>query len=262
MSYETVNVDVKDGVARVVLNRPKARNAFNLQMRLDLRAALEAANADDNVRVVLIGAEGKGFCSGADLSDRSPDSDQDGYVTRQLRNEYAPIINAITDSTKPMIAVVQGAAAGIGSSIAMACDMLIMEEDAYLYSAFGAIGLIPDGGAHYFLREALGPKKAFEMIAFSQRLTAQECQEYGVANRVVPADQLWASADQIGVELSQKAPLAVRYSKQILAEAADKDLKGVIDSEAVIQNICIRSEDFKEGSTAFFEKRLAKFKGC
>ncbi len=261
MSYETVNTAIKNRVAHILLNRPETRNAFNLQMRLDLRAALEAANADDDVRVVLIGGEGKDFNAGADLSEQAADSAQDGYVTRQLRMEYAPIINAITDSTKPIIAVVQGAAAGIGLSIAMACDMLIMAEDAYLYSAFGAIGLVPDGGAHYLLRKAVGPKKAFEMIAFSQRLTAQECQEHSVTNRVVAVDELWPTAEQFAAEMSQKAPLALKYSKQLLGEAVDSDLKSIIDSEAVIQNICFRSEDYKEGSSAFFEKRRPQFKG-
>lgn len=261
MSFETVNMVVEDGVARIMLNRPETRNSFNLQMRLELRAALEAANADNNVRVVLIGGEGKGFSAGADLGEYEEDRDTDGYSTRQLRNEYAPIINEIVDSTKPMIAVVQGAVAGIGSSIALVCDMLIMADDAFLYSAFGAIGLIPDGGAHYLLRNALGPQKAFEMIAFSQRLTAQECEQKGITNRVVPVDELWQVADQMAAELSQKAPLALKFSKQLLSEAAENDIKAVMDREAVIQNICFRSEDFKEGATAFFEKRQPQFKG-
>lgn len=259
--FETVNYQVTDGVARITLNRPETRNSFNIQMRKDAKDALEAANVDDEVRVVLIGGEGAGFCAGADLVETPPGQDQDGYVTKQLRTEYAPIINAIVDSPKPMVAVVQGAAAGIGSSIALVCDMMIMSEEAYLYSAFGAIGLVPDGGAHYLLRNALGPKKAFEMIAFSQRLSAEECSQLGLANRVVPIDGLWPVADRLAAELSKRAPLALKYSKQLLAEAADNDMKTVMDSEAVIQNICFRSDDFKEGAAAFFQKREPEFKG-
>lgn len=259
--FETVKYNVVDGIAAILLNRPETRNSFNVQMRREMKEALEAANADDNVRVILIGGEGDGFCAGADLIETPPGQDQDGFVTRQLREEYAPIINAIVDSSKPMIGVVQGAAAGIGSSIAMACDMLLMAEGSFLYSAFGAIGLVPDGGAHYLLRNALGPKKAFEMIAFSQRITAEECAQLGIANRVVPIDGLWPVADRLAAELSKMAPLALKYSKQLLAEAAEKDMKSVMDSEAVIQNTCFRSEDFKEGAAAFFQKRKPQFKG-
>lgn len=259
--FETVKYSVADGIARVTLNRPESRNSFNVQMRKDMRAALETANADDDVRVVLIGGEGEGFCAGADLAETPPGQDEDGYVTRQLQNEYAPIINAIVDSPKPMVAVVQGAAAGIGSSVALVCDMMIMSEEAYLYSAFGAIGLVPDGGAHYLLRNALGSKKAFEMIAFSQRLMADECLQLGITNRVVPIDGLWPVADRLAAELSKKAPLALKFSKQLLAEAGEKDMKSVMDSEAVIQNTCFRSEDFKEGAAAFFQKREPNFKG-
>lgn len=115
---------------------------------------------------------------------------------------------------------------------------------------------------HYFLRHALGPKKAYEMIALSQRLTAAQCEALGIANRVVSADQLWETADDLAAELAKKAPLALKYSKMLLAEAAESDLKTLIDREAVIQNIMIHSEDSKEGITAFFEKRQPKFKGC
>lgn len=261
MSYETVNVTLEDGVARIAMNRPDSRNSVNLQMRLDLRAALESASADDSVRVILLGAEGKGFCAGADLAEKLPGDDEDGFVTRQILTEYAPIISAIADSPKPVIAVVQGAAAGIGMAFAMTCDMLLMAESAFLYSAFGAIGLVPDGGAHYLLRRALGNQKAFEMIAFSQRLTAQECLDNNIANRVVPAEELSTTAEQVARELVQKAPLALKYSKMLLNEAADCDLRTTVDREAVIQNITLRSEDFKEGSKAFFERRPAQFKG-
>ncbi len=262
MDFETVKVEQEGAVRCITLNRPESRNSINLQMRHDLRNALEAANVDDSVRVILLGGEGKGFCAGADLAEELPGSDKDGFVTEQIRNEYAPILNAITDSPKPVIAIVQGAAAGIGAAFAMACDLLIMSDNAFLYSAFGAIGLVPDGGAHQFFRNALGPKKAYEMIAFSQRLEAQECQQSGVANRVVPTESLWRTGFEMANELSSKAPLALRYSKQLLAEAANGDLKDIIDREAVLQNITLRSDDYREGTQAFFEKRVPQFKGC
>ena len=262
MKFETVIYNVENHTARITLNRPQARNAFIQKMRFELLEAFQAANASDNVRVILFGGEGKGFCAGADLAEKLPGNEEDGFITEQIRNEYEPIFSQITDSSKPVIGVINGAAAGIGGALAMACDMLVMEEKAFLYSAFGAIGLIPDGGMHYFLRNALGPKKAFEMIALSQRLTAAQCETLGMANRVVSANELWSTADNLATELAQKAPLALKYNKMLLAEAAENDLKTIIDREAVIQNIMVHSEDSKEGITAFLEKRQPKFKGC
>lgn len=261
MNYETVNTAVEGRVARITLNRPEARNSANQQLRFDLRAALEDANSDDSVRVILLSGEGKGFCAGADLVEKLPGDDEDGYVTTQLLEEYAPIITAITESPKPVISAIQGAAAGVGMVFAISADLLLMSEDAFLYSAFGDIALIPDAGAHYFLRRALGPKKAFEIIAFSQRLTAQECLQQGIANRVVPVEELWPTATQMAEKLAQKAPLALKYSKKLLNEAADENLQTIIEREAVIQNITVRSEDCVEGKNAFFEKRPAQFKG-
>lgn len=259
--FETVGYHTEAHVAVVTLNRPSARNALNRQMRAELYQALCNANNDSNVRVVMLSAAGKGFCAGADLVEKLPGADQDGFVTQQLRTEYHPILQAITESNKACICAVNGAAAGIGAAIAMACDLVVMAEDAFLYSAFGAIALIPDGGTHWHLNNVLGAKKAFEMIAQSQRLTAQQCESLGMANRVVAPEQLQAEVLSWARSLTQQAPLTMQYSKQLLREAASLSLSQTMDREAQVQDILYRSADFSEGASAFFEKRAPKFTG-
>ncbi|WP_101757899.1 enoyl-CoA hydratase/isomerase family protein [Oceanicoccus sp. KOV_DT_Chl] len=260
-TFETVNYQVKNSLAIITLNRPEVRNSLNRQMRMDIAAALAAASADKDVRVMLITGEGKGFCAGADLVEKLPGDNQDGFITKQLNNEYNPIIQGITDAPKPVIGAINGAAAGIGSAIALSCDLVIMADNAFLYSAFGAISLIPDGGSHKLFQDLLGAKKAYEMIAFSQRLTAQQCIELGVANKVVAADSLLSEATEWALQLAAQAPLTLRYSKELLKKAATSPLAEVLAAEAEIQNTCYRSEDFQEGAAAFFEKRAPKFQG-
>lgn len=259
--FETLLYSVESRIATITLNRPQVRNSLNQKLRLELRQAVEKASADDGVRAVVLAASGDGFCAGADLTERLPGSDRDGFVTEILNEEYNPLILAIRNSPKPFICAINGAAAGVGSSLAMACDLMVMAEDAYLFSAFGAISLIPDGGNHKFLLEQLGSKRAFEMIALSQRLSAARCLELGLANRVVPAQDLLKQATAFASKVAAAAPLTLQYSKQILREAQAYDLDSVMALEAEIQNLLYRSRDFREGASAFFEKRQPEFEG-
>ena len=146
--FQTLQCATQDGVATITFNRPQARNALNRLCRLEVNAAIQAANSDSSVRAVVIAGNGDGFCAGADLTEANPDMNQDGWVTRQLRYEYNPIIETIITAEKPFISAVNGSAAGFGSIIALACDFVFMSDNAYIYSAFGDIGLIPDGGLH------------------------------------------------------------------------------------------------------------------
>lgn len=261
MTFTNLEYQIKDAVRQIKLQRPKARNALNQALRVELKQALDQANQDCSVRAILLCAEGETFCSGADLTERLPGAEQDGFVTQLLRNEYNPIIRAIKQNTKPVIAAVDGAAAGIGMSLALACDMLVMSEEAYLYSAFGKISLIPDGGAHWMLIRSLGAKRAFEFIAMSQRLTAKQCLSLGLANNVVSSKELINEALQQAIQLTQQAPLTLKFSKQLLASASELTLDQSLDAEAVVQNTLLRSDDFKEGTEAFFSRREPEFKG-
>ncbi len=259
--FRALSYQLDGKLAVITLNRPQTRNALNQLLRYELADAISQAQSDEQVRVILLTGAGKAFCAGADLNESSSGSDEDGFHTQQLRNEYHPIINSIVEGKKPVVAVLNGATAGFGGAIALACDLLIMSEDAYIYSAFGAIGLVPDGGSHHWLLNALGSKKAYEMIAFSQRLDASQCLDIGIANRLAKPGALMADALQWAGELAEQAPLTLSRSKQLLRYARDHDLNSVMQSESEIQNEAARSEDFQEGMQAMIDKRKPQFKG-
>jgi 2-(1,2-epoxy-1,2-dihydrophenyl)acetyl-CoA isomerase len=257
-NYETVTVARHDQVALVTLNRPESLNAFNAALRRDLLQAVLEVNADDSIRVVVLAGAGRAFCAGADLSEVAGD---DFDVEHQLNNEYKPVLMAITDSPKPWISAVNGAAAGVGSSFAMVCDLTVMAENAYIYQAFAAISLVPDGGATWHLARTLGRKRAYELIVSGEKLPAARCQELGLCNRVVPADALLDSALQWAQELAGKAPLALRHAKAALNFAMEQSVADTITEEARLQAICIASADASEGVSAFVEKRAPVWQG-
>jgi 2-(1,2-epoxy-1,2-dihydrophenyl)acetyl-CoA isomerase len=263
-SFETVQIERHGAVARLVLNRPDALNSFNTQLRTELRRAVEAINADESLRVVVLAGAGRAFSAGADLAEGALGSAGGavGATTEnQLNFEYKPIIVGISESPKLWIAEVQGAAAGIGSAVAMACDFMVMADEGYLYQAFAAIGLIPDGGATWQLLRAVGRKRALEIIVGGERIYAQRCLELGLCNRVVAAQALPAATMDWAAELAGKAPLAMTYSKLALARADALSLEAMVSAEAGMQHILIESEDCSEGISAFFEKRSPQFSG-
>lgn len=253
----TVLFERREAVALITLNRPAMLNAFDAAMRRDIRAAIDEVNRDASVRAVVLTGAGRAFSAGADLAEGASAA----TVEQVLLEEYKPAIMAIARSPKPWIAAVNGAAAGIGSSFAMACDLVLMAENAYLYQAFMAIALIPDGGATWQLARQLGPKRAFEMIVDGEKMRASRCVELGLANRVVAPEALLQEALAWAGSLSRKAPLALRYSKEALAEAMQRDLSAMIDHEAALQALALRSKDAEEGVRAFLEKRPAVFSG-
>ncbi len=255
--YTTLNYTISNRVATIALNRPDAMNAFNAQLRREILVAVQAAVQDEEVRVVILTGVGRGFSAGADLRD----GELPKLVQQPLEDEYKPALLAISTAPKPFISAVNGAAAGIGSAFAMACDLCVMADDAYIYQAFAAIGLIPDGGATWHLVHQLGRKRAYELIVGGEKLAAARCVELGLANRVVAADRLMQEAQSWAEQLAAKAPLALRYSKDALNKAMQNNLADQISYEAYLQNICFVSEDTQEGVQAFLEKREAIFKG-
>lgn len=259
---ETVNIERDGAVARVVLDRPDSLNSFNAALRRDLLTAVSEVNADKSVRIVVLAGAGRAFCAGADLTENLHGDNAGGVaVEQQLNAEYKPAVLGIVESPKLWIAEVQGAAAGIGSAFAMACDLMVMAEEGYLYQAFGAIGLIPDGGATWQLLRAVGRKRAMEIIVGGERLYGPRCLELGLCNRVVAADQLTAATREWAQELAQKAPLALTYSKAAVAQADSVGIGEMISAEATMQHILVDSGDAREGIAAFLEKRPPQFKG-
>jgi 2-(1,2-epoxy-1,2-dihydrophenyl)acetyl-CoA isomerase len=259
-NYDTVSVERKGQVAIVTLNRPGSLNAFDAELRRELRLAVREVNEDDSVRVAILTGAGRSFCAGADLAETTS---QDGNfrVEDQLNGEYKPILLEMAGAPKPWISAVNGAAAGIGSAFAMNCDLTVMAENAYIYQAFAAISLVPDGGATWHLVRTLGRKRAYEVIVSGEKISAQKCLDWGLCNRVVPAEELLSHAVAWAEELVAKAPLALRYSKQAVNEAIENNLGDTISSEARLQHICLNSNDAMEGVRAFMEKRPPKWQG-
>lgn len=256
--FQSVLYSVTNRVATIKMNRPKAMNAFDNALRIDLLAAIQKADQDDDVRVVIITGEGKGFSAGHDLQNA-----YGGYDTIEecILKEYKPFLMAVYESDKLFISAVNGAAAGIGGALALTCDFTVMSEKAYIYQAFAAIALVPDGGASFQLVNYLGYKRALQMIVESGRLQANECLAAGMANKVVAADDLLSESQAWAEKLSQGAPISQRLSKKLLQNAVRDNLESVVDKEAAAQNLTSSSEDFMTAATAFFNKEVPVFKG-
>ncbi len=257
--YQNVTLERDGPIAVVSFNRPDTLNAIESGIRREILEAITEVNEDDAIRVGILTGAGRAFCAGADLTEKQ----DDGFdVEDMLNNQYKPALMAITEAPKPWVSAVNGAAAGVGSAFAMNCDLTVMAEDAYLYQAFAAISLIPDGGATWHLTRTLGKKKAYELIALGEKLRAEKCLELGLCNRVVPTDQLLHEAKTLANELAGKAPLSLRYAKETVNAAMSESVGETISHEARLQKICMNSEDAREGAIAFLKKRAPVFKGC
>jgi 2-(1,2-epoxy-1,2-dihydrophenyl)acetyl-CoA isomerase len=253
---DIVRYESDAGVACITLNRPESMNAFTTALRADLLDALERAGSDASVRAAILTGEGRCFSAGADLKDRP-----DRSVAEILQTEYRPVLEKIATLPKPLIAAVPGSAAGIGLSLALTCDLLIMADDAFLLSPFTTISLVPDGGLTWQLVRQLGYRRAFQLSVESERIGAARCVELGLANRAVPAGELRAAALEWAVRLAKRAPLSVAATKKAMRHAADRDWASTYDVEATLQDELLGSADNVEGIRAFFEKRQAEFKG-
>ena len=215
---DIVKYQQQDAVAVITLHRPDAMNSFNTELRAALAFALEKAHEDDSVRVVILTGEGRTFSAGADLK-----AGIDRDVTEILQVEYRPVQEAIAKMPKPLIAAIPGSAAGIGLSIALQCDLLIMADNAFMLSPFTTISLVPDGGQNWLLVRQVGYRRAFQLAVECERVTADRCVELGLANRAVPAEDLMSAAMDWAQSLAQRAPLSMAATKKVMRHAADKE---------------------------------------
>jgi 2-(1,2-epoxy-1,2-dihydrophenyl)acetyl-CoA isomerase len=263
--YETVNVLRKGGAAKIELNRPDTMNAWNRQFGVDLLAAVEAAAADDDVRAVLITGSGRGFSSGADLKEMGANDDRtpEGHpnVRKTLTERYHPIITCIRTMPKPVVAGVNGPAVGIGLSLALASDLIVAKESAYLLLAFVNIGLVPDGGSSLFVPTRVGMARATEMAMLGERIHAPQALEWGLINRVFADDEFESETEQLVDRLAAGPTRSYAGTKRQLNHWLYTRMDEQLELEADIQQEMAGSGDFVEGVLAFVQKRQAAFGG-
>jgi 2-(1,2-epoxy-1,2-dihydrophenyl)acetyl-CoA isomerase len=255
---ETLIYEQQDAVAIISMNRPDSLNGFTTKLREELLHAFEKAQRDEAIRVIVFTGEGRAFSAGADLK---AGFEGDRTTQEQLLFEYAPVLVAISQIPKPVIAAVPGFAAGIGMSFALHSDLLVMAEGSFLLSPFTTISLLPDGGANWMLVRQIGYHLAFQLCIESERINAERCLELGIANKVVPADQLREATITWAKELSARAPLSIAATKKVMRHAMDNDWFSCYTMEAEEQRKLQASDDAKEGISAFFEKRAPNFTG-
>jgi 2-(1,2-epoxy-1,2-dihydrophenyl)acetyl-CoA isomerase len=256
-SDEMIKFEVADGVATITLNRPDSLNALNGAMRRELLTALKAAGRDESVRAIVLTGEGRGFCSGADLRGGAAER----AFRRVLTDEYNPLIVAIRELSKPVIAAVNGVAAGAGVSLALACDLVYAAEEARFIQAFVRIGLVPDSGSTRTLVRALGRHRAAALVFSGEPLGAAEAQAVGLVNAVVPADQLASTVLAAATSLAAAPTRAIGLAKRAINHAEDALLSESLAMEAALQELAGRTEDHAEGIAAFGEKREPRFLG-
>ncbi len=252
-----LEIEDADGVRLLRWNRPDALNALNAELRAELLSALKSIARDPEVRAVVITGAGRGFCSGADLRGRSGER----AFRRVLTEEYNPLIEAIRGLPKPVIASVNGVAAGAGMSLALAADLVIAVDEARFVPAFHRIGLVPDSGLTRILVRALGRHRAFEILAGERQLTAHAAQDAGLVAAVVPADRLAEATRELAARLATGPTLGIGLTKRLVNLAGDASLAESMTAEAALQDVVGRSEDHAEGVAAFTEKRDPEFRG-
>ena len=255
--YQTITLEIENDIAVLRLDRPDRMNALNTQMRAEITDAMRFAGRE--ARVIVLTGNGKAFCSGQDLSDSGSAASLD--LERVLRDEYVPMLKAISECPVPTISAVNGPAAGAGANLALVADVVIATESAYFLQAFTRIGLIPDAGGTFWLPRQMGAAKAMGAALFAEPISAREADQWGMIWEAVPDaefDTHWRARAE---HLAKGPTAAYRNLKQAIRGSWENGLDAQLDLEARLQGECGNSRDFKEGVVAFQEKRTAKFEG-
>jgi 2-(1,2-epoxy-1,2-dihydrophenyl)acetyl-CoA isomerase len=262
MTEAALLVAVAEGVATLTLNRPERLNAFTAALHEELAAALERSAADDAIRALLITGAGRGFCAGQDLSEGKPIP---GGARRDLGGSleryYNPLIHRLRELEKPVVAAVNGVAAGAGAGLAFACDIVIASQSASFIEAFSRIGLVPDAGNTWFLPRLAGSARAMAMAMTGDAVPAERAAEWGLIWKAVPDDALMSEARALAVRLAQGPTRALGLTKRALNRSATNDLDAQLDLERDLQREAGLGEDYREGVAAFLEKRPPRFNG-
>jgi 2-(1,2-epoxy-1,2-dihydrophenyl)acetyl-CoA isomerase len=261
-AYENVLVEVSDRIGTLTLNRPDKLNAFAGTMRQEIANAIRALAADDDVRVIVVTGAGRAFCAGADIGymkELTSEGDVAGF--RALVEAGREVVTVVRATPKPVIASVNGAAAGGGANFALSCDLRIASDRASIGQTFNRIGLHPDWGGTFFLPRLVGGARALELVFGAEMVPADEALRLGLFSRVVPHDQLAAVTRDVALGLAAKPPKALALAKKAIYASDRHTLDDQLDMELAHQLACFQSEDAKEGLAAFLEKRAPRFRG-
>jgi 2-(1,2-epoxy-1,2-dihydrophenyl)acetyl-CoA isomerase len=258
---DTIGYDLNDAVATVTLNRPEALNALTVEMKVGLRKALERASNDRAVRAVVLTGAGRGFCVGQDLREHADSLTAGDTALATVRDHYNPIVCALAEMPKPVVAAVNGAAAGAGAALAFACDFRLAADNASFLMAFARVGLGPDTGASWTLQRLIGYGRASAMLMLAEPVNAEQALEMGLVNGVVATDGLAAAAAELAAKLAQGPTVAYAGIKRALATAATSDLRTALETEADVQEACGQTADHRNATEAFLNKQPATFTG-
>lgn len=252
-------IEEQDQLLIIKLNRPDVFNSLDREMSLRLIKALQDAEADHNIRAVLLTASGKAFCAGQDLQEVI--SDEFIGIERTVAEHYNEIVNGIRNLTKPVVAAVNGVAAGAGANIAFVCDVVVAHEAATFMQAFSKIGLIPDSGGTFTLPRLIGWQKASALMMLGDQVSAAEAERLGMIYKVLPADEFAAESLNMAVKLSKMPTEALAYTKHLLSQSMTNDFDQQLEQEKIYQARSATTDDYKEGIAAFLEKRKPNFAG-
>jgi 2-(1,2-epoxy-1,2-dihydrophenyl)acetyl-CoA isomerase len=262
MAYQNIQLEIAEGVATVTLNRPERLNAFTVEMHAELREALKEIQRDKNVRALLITGAGRGFCAGQDLSARkrepgAPPPD----LGDSLERNYNPLIRSLRGLEMPVIAAVNGVAAGSGANLALACDIVLAARSASFVESFSRIGLIPDAGGTWSLPRLLGQARAMGLALLGDKLPAEQAEAWGLIWRCVDDEQLMQEAVALARRLAKQPTKGLALTKRAINASWTNSPSEQLDLERDLQRIAGRTDDYREGVTAFMEKREPIFKG-
>jgi 2-(1,2-epoxy-1,2-dihydrophenyl)acetyl-CoA isomerase len=259
MNYETLISEIKDNIAYIVLNRPDRLNSFDMKLGEELYKALQEISLKKDIRAIVLKGTGKGFCGGGDVKEMYAAEDKSRFL-RQLTQAIHKCVIEMRTMEKPVIAAVNGHAFGAGLSLAIACDIIIAVKEAKFGTAFIGIGLAPGCGTQFFTK-LVGYQKACEYILTSKTFTAEEALELGIINQLVESDKLDEEVDKFVNKFQKLAPIAVRKAKMLINKSLENDMISHLDLESKTAAFAAGTDDFKEGVTAFVEKRKPVFKG-
>ncbi|WP_459212482.1 enoyl-CoA hydratase-related protein [Aquimarina rhabdastrellae] len=251
---------IEGNVAYITLNRPEAFNSFTREMALSLQDRLDACEADENIRAIVLSGAGKAFCAGQDLKEVTSPEHNPGFK-KILEEHYNPIVRRIRAIEKPIIAAVNGVAAGAGANIALACDIVVAHEKVSFIQAFSKIGLIPDSAGTFFLPRLIGFQKASALMMLGDKVDAVEAERLGMIYKVIPLENFEEEVTKLASKMGAMPTQALGYTKRLLNKALTNDLEQQLALESELQIASSETEDYQEGVNAFIEKRKPEFKG-